>query len=187
MIIPSRPLTDLVLAAFSRHITWLEAAQRHPLADVIETFQATRQKMHATLADLTDADAAFVSPEHDAWSISETVTHLIYSQGFYANKLLDLSTSQMPHVAEAARGFGEGAKAHIPAEDLRRQLTVATQTIDQVFAETRYTHNPQQVEDHPFFGLCNYAAWTLLMLGHEMDHVRQATLMRRLARGQSNP
>lgn len=182
-MIPQQPLSELLLAAFSRQITWLEASKRYTLDEFIETFQATRQKMRDTLDGLTDAQVAFVSPAHDTWSISETVTHLIHTQGFYYNKLLDLSTTQMPHVVEAARGFGEGAHAHVPAADLSRQLATATAQINLVLAATRRAHDPKRIEDHPFFGLCDYTTWLLLMLGHEVDHVRQAVLMRRLAQG----
>jgi hypothetical protein len=33
-----------------------------------------------------------------------------------------------------------------------------------------------------FFGVCNYQTWVLLLLGHEVDHLRQIIAMRRLAR-----
>ena len=103
-------LNPLILAAFTRETTWLEASTRHPLDEFIDTFYQTRVRTEKVLENLTDKQVAYASPVHSLWSLSESVTHLVYTQGFYHNKLLDISTSQLPHIVEAARGFGEGAK-----------------------------------------------------------------------------
>lgn len=141
--------------------------------------------MERSLVDLTDAQAAFSSPAHSTWSISETITHLIFSQGFYHNKLLGISTSQLPHVVEAAKGFGEGAKPNVPVVELRAQLSEATTRIRLALEDTRNRHDPDQTEYSPFFDRCSYKTWVLLLLGHEVDHVRQLIMMRRLARNES--
>lgn len=181
-MINSDILTPLLLSAFNKEITWLEASTRHSLDEFIDTFLATRARTQETISNLTDADAAFTSPVHPFWSISESITHLIYTQGFYHNKLLDISTSQLPHAVEAARGFGEGARTNIPAKDLIENLTAATKRIRLVIEGTRNDHNPEKVETSPAFGQCNYKTWMLLMLGHEVDHLRQIVAVKRLAR-----
>jgi hypothetical protein len=181
-MLDSQTLTPLLEQAFTRQITWLEASSRFPLDELIETFFATRERAEQAIADLSDAQAAFASPAHPVWSVSESVTHLIYSQGFYHNKLLDLATSQLPHVVEAARGFGEGAKPAIPAALLRERLSAATLQIRAAIAATRANHDVQKTEVNEFFGVCTYKTWIFLLLSHEVDHLRQIIAMRRLAR-----
>jgi hypothetical protein len=154
------------------------------LDEFIETFYATRPRIETALEGLTDTQVAFTSPVHPFWSISESVTHLIYSQGYYLNKLLDISTSQLPHAVEAARGFGEGAKPLIPAVQLRQQLTAATEQIHTALDGTHLDHDPNNVELNEAFGVCNYRTYVLLLLAHELDHLRQIVAMRRLARAE---
>lgn len=181
-MIDSDVLTPVLLDGLTRKSTWLEASNRFALDDLIETFYATRKRVTETVAGLTDEQAAFASPVHPFWSISESITHLIYSQGFYHNKLLDIATSELPHVVEAARGMGEGAKPGIPAQELRRRLAAATGQIEAAIENTRHTYDPYKTETNDLFGVCNYQTWILLLLGHEVDHLRQIIAMRRLSR-----
>ncbi|MBE0670694.1 MAG: DinB family protein [Anaerolineales bacterium] len=181
-MISSDALTPLILSAFTKEITWLEASSRYSLDEFIDSFFQSRERTQENLKSLTDAQAAFSSPAHSFWSISESVTHLIYTQGFYHNKLLDISTSQLPHLVEAARGFGEGAKQNVPVKDLRVSLNAATERIQVVIDQTRNLHDPEKTEVNSAFGICNYKTWILLMLAHELDHLRQMAAMRRVAR-----
>jgi uncharacterized damage-inducible protein DinB len=182
MILPTDTLNALLLEAFSGQTTWLDASTRYTAEDFIDTFYATRALTRKTIADLGDEEAAFASPVHPFWSLSETITHLIFSQGFYHNKLLDIATSQHPHVLEAARGFGEGAKTNIPAGQLRQGLDEATAQITSAIEATRNAYDPDKTDFNTIFGDCTYRTWMLLMLGHEVDHVRQAIAMRRLSK-----
>src|SRR5688500_8356078 len=110
----------LLNAAFKCKTTSLEASNRHTMDEFIETFYNMRKRTQESVDGMTDAQVAFASLSHSIWSVSESVTHLIYTQGFYINKLLAVSTSAIPHIVEAARGFGEGAKIGISAEELRK-------------------------------------------------------------------
>ncbi|HCK65037.1 MAG TPA: hypothetical protein DHW49_02125 [Anaerolineae bacterium] len=181
-MISSDILNPLILSAFTKEITWLEASARHSLDELIETFYSTRMRTHEMINDLTDEQVSHASKVHPFWSISESITHLIHTQGFYHNKLLDISTSQMPHIVEAARGFGEGAKQNIPAKDLIVSLNAATERIQTVIEQTRNAHDPEKIEKSPAFGLCNYKTWILLLLAHEVDHLRQIVAMKRVSR-----
>lgn len=171
----------MLLSAFNKEITWLEASSRFPLEAFVETFYSARALTRANLNDLTDAQVAFASTVHPFWSISESITHLVFTQGFYHNKLLDISTSQLAHAVEAPRGFGEGAKTNIPAQELAASLSAATSRIQVVIEGTSRNHDPEKIEVSPAFGKCNYNTWMLLMLGHEVDHLRQIAAMRTLA------
>lgn len=182
MILPTEILNALLLEAFSGQTTWLEASSRHPVEDYIDSFYNIRTLMQKTITNLTDAEASFASPVHPFWSISETITHLIYTQGFYHNKILAIATSQLPHVLEAARGFGEGAKPNVPAALLYSRLEEASTQITAAIEATRNSNDPDKVDYNTVFGDCTYRTWLLLMLAHEVDHVRQAILVRRLAR-----
>ena len=183
-MINSDVLNPLLLSAFNKEITWLEASTRFPVDEFIDTFYRTRALSTATLEGLTDAQVAFASPVHPFWSISESITHLIYSQGGYLNQLLDISTSQLPHAVEAARGFGEGAKPGIPALQLRQRLAAATEQIHTAIDGTRHDHDPDKSEVNEFFGVCTYRTWILLLLSHELDHLRQIVAMRRVVRSE---
>jgi hypothetical protein len=180
-MITSEDLNPLLLSAYTKEITWWEASTRFPLDEFIDTFYRSRERTRASLEGLTDAQVAYSSTTHPFWSISESVTHLIFTQGFYHNKLLDISTSQLAHAVEAPRGFGEGAKVNIPANDLRESLSTATKKIRVVMEGTRTNHNPEKVEVGPAFGKCTYNTWMLLMLAHEVDHLRQIAAMRTVA------
>jgi hypothetical protein len=183
-MIDSSVLNPLLLEAFTGKTTWLEASTRYPLDEFIETFYATRPRIITAIEDLSDKQVAFASSVHPFWSISESITHLIYSQGFYLNKLLDISTSQLPHAVEAARGFGEGAKPGISAVQLRQRLSAATEQIHTAIDGTFQSHDPDKSEVNEFFGVCTYKTWVLLLLGHEVDHLRQIIAMRRVARAE---
>jgi hypothetical protein len=183
-MLDSKTLNALLEQAFTGQISWLEASNRFPLDELFETFYDLRERVEGSLDGLTDAQVAYASPAHPIWSISESVTHLIYSQGFYYNKLLDLATSDLPHTIEAARGFGEGAKPGQPADELRQRLTAATGKIRAALEATRSSHDPNKTEKHEFFGVCAYRTWVLLLIGHEVDHLRQIIAMRRLARAE---
>jgi DinB superfamily len=175
-------LNPLINSAFTREITWFEASEQFPLDEFIETFYHTRKRVQELLVDMTDAQVAFVSKAHSLWSVSESITHLIYTQGFYINKLLSITTSSLPHIVEAARGFGEGAKTGIPADELRRQMTFAMEQVTTAIEGTRDHHDLEKTEANEFFGVCNYQTWLLLLLAHEVDHIKQIVAMRRLAR-----
>ena len=182
LMLSSDVLNPIILSAYTRETTWFEAADHFTLDEIIETFFATRKRVQESLNGLTDAQVAFVSPAHNFWSISESVTHLIHTQGFYINKLLDITTSSLPHIVEAARGFGEGAKNGIPAEQLVKRLDFATEQVVTAIEGTRNQYDPAKTELNEFFGTCGYQTWLFLFLAHEIDHIRQIIAMRRLAR-----
>lgn len=175
-------LNRLILDAFVGKTTWFEASSRYPLDEFIQAFHRTRALMRKTLNDITDAQAAYTADLNPAWSLSETVTHLVYSQNFYYNQLLEITTTELPHIIEAAKGFGEGAQRCIPADTLRTTLDQATILITEAIEKTRVNNDPANIKTTPFFGKVNYQTWILLLLAHETDHVRQAIIMRRQAR-----
>ncbi len=183
-MIDTNTLNRLLFDAFSGKMTWLDASKCHPLDEFIETFYKTRELTEKTISDLTDAQVSFIIQGSPTWSISEMVTHLIYSQNYYHNSILDMGTTQLPHILEAARGFGEGAQVGKPADELRTQLRLATGRITEAVEQTRKTFMPDKIVDTgpKFFGRVDYPTWILLLLGHEVDHVRQGIIMRRAAR-----
>jgi hypothetical protein len=182
IMLDTATMNQLVLDAFTGKITWLAASSQYPLDDFIEAFFNTRAAMQRTIDGMSDAQVAYAAPEVATWPLSDTVTHLIYSQNFYHNHLLEITSSTLPHIVEAAKGFGEGAIPNQPAAWLSQRLSHATDVIRECFARTRPNFDPKRTSFFAPFGECNYATWTLLLLGHEIDHVRQAILMRRVAK-----
>ena len=135
-------LNQLLLEGFSGKISWLEASTRYSVDEFIEAFKRTRELMQKNLTDLSDAQVSFVIEGNPTWSISEMVTHLIYSQAAYHNYLLEITNTNLPHIAEAAKGFGEGAKTGIPADELRENLAKATVQIYDAIDQTRKSNDP---------------------------------------------
>src|SRR5688500_1998125 len=111
-------LNHLILSSFTREIPCFDASVQYSLYVYIETFYNTSKRVQELLDDMTDMQVTFASPAHSLWSVSESITHLIHTQGFYINKLLAITTSSLPHIVEAARGFGEGARTGVPVADL---------------------------------------------------------------------
>ncbi len=183
-MLSSEILNPLLNSAFTREITWLAASERHSLDEFIETFYNTRKRVQETLEGMSDAQVMFSHPAHSVWSVSESITHLIYSQGYYINKMLEISTSALPHIAEAARGFGEGAKTDISSDQLRKRMVHATEQITIAIEGTRKEHDPVKSEYNEHFGVCAYRTWMLLLLAHEVDHFKQIVAMRRLGRAE---
>ncbi len=181
-MIETADFNTLILNAFTGKTTWLWASQQYPLGDFIDTFHRTRASMQKTVDGLTDGQAAFHMDGVSTWSLSETITHLVFSQGFYHNALLDISDSGIPHITEAARGFGEGGRVNVPADELRTMLREATILINDAIEKTRITYDPALTTRNRFFGEVTYATWILLLTAHEVDHVRQSIVMRRYAR-----
>ncbi len=181
-MLDTQTLAQLVFDAFTQKITWREASARYPVTEYIEAFRNLRAGFSRLLEGLSDAQVAYADPNNPMWSLSETVTHLIYSQNFYYNQLLEITTSQLPHLSEAARGFGEGAQQNLPAEQLRAMLKDATQQIETAIVETLPRFDSEVVKRHVVFGEVTYATWIFLLMAHELDHYRQSVVMRRLAR-----
>ncbi len=185
-MIETAALNLLITNAFTGKTTWLQASKLYPIADFVDAFYRTRAAMQRNLDDLNDTQVAYATSSNPIWSLSETITHVIYSQNGYHNMLLDISATATPHLLEAARGFGEGAKINQPAEDLRLILREATERIRQMIDETLPTHDPTLLTANPLFGQVNYPTLILLVCAHEVDHVRQAILMRRLSHNYTN-
>ncbi len=181
-MIDSTVLNTLVFNAFTGKTTWLAASKLYPIDEFIEAFYQTRTSMRKQLDGVTDAQAHFFNDKVAVWSLSETITHLIYTQAFYHNSLVDITSTHRPHIIEAARGFGEGAHQNIPVETLRTRLDEATGVITEAITQTRPNYDPVKTARNPAFGEVTYATWILLLLAHEIDHIRQAVAMRRTAR-----
>ena len=181
-MIETADFNTLILSAFTGKTTWLRASQQYTLDEFIDVFQRTRAAMQRTVDGLTDGQVAFHMNGVSTWSLSETVTHLVYSQGFYNNALLDITDAQIPHVVEAARGFGEGGRLNVPADKLIVMLRQATIQINETISQTRVVYKPAHTTHNLFFGEVTYATWVLLLTAHEVDHVRQSIVMRRYAR-----
>src|SRR5260221_4485963 len=140
-MIDTAALTELLLTGVSGKITWLEASEKFPLDELIDAFHRTRTVMIKTVTDLTDEQTSYQIEGDPTWSISEMVTHLIFSQNFYYNQLLDITTSELPHILEAAKGLGQGAKLGVPAAQLTKNLQAATVQIYDGIGKTRGDHD----------------------------------------------
>ena len=64
IVLSSDILNPLLKAAYRREITWLEASNRHSLAEFIDTFYNMRKRSQESLEGMNDAQVAFASRAH---------------------------------------------------------------------------------------------------------------------------
>ena len=69
---------------------------------------------------------------------------------------------------------------------LRRRMVFATEQVTTAIEGTRQSHDLSRTEANETFGICNYRTWMLLLLAHEVDHLKQIVTMRRLSRVESS-
>ena len=68
---------------------------------------------------------------------------------------------------------------------MRQRLAAATEQIHAAIDGTRNSHDPEKIDFSEPFGVCTYNTWVLLLLAHEIDHLRQIVVMRRLSRAEN--
>jgi hypothetical protein len=160
-----------------RKQTLSQLAEPYTIDDLIRAFQNLRRGMARLLNGLTEAQVCF-NPDDSTYSISEIVTHLIAAQGITYNAFLDIVDSTRPHVDPVPRTAGGGAERGISAHILQHRLDKATGDFIQVLRET-YEQKPEKEVENPFIGKLSYKGWLLFQLLHDLDHLKQAQILRR--------
>lgn len=155
----------------------VELAAPYSLDDLAEAFKGLRESMKRMLNGLTPEQVAY-SPDPSTYSLSEVVSHLIAAQGNTYNGLIDLGESTRPHVDPVPRDPGGGAEKDLTAGELQARLTEATEQLLTVLYETALAAE-QRVEDNAYFGKISNKGLFLFQLMHDLDHFKQAQVMRR--------
>jgi hypothetical protein len=162
-----------------RKSTLAELAAPYTVEDLLRSLQNLRQGMTRLLNGLQEHQVAF-SPDPNTYSLSEVITHLIAAQGNTYNGLIDISASTIPHIDPVPRGEGAGAEKGVSATTLQLRLKEATQKyVDVVKVTAKDTD--ETVTEVPFFGKVTAKGWLLFQIAHDLDHLKQAQVLRRSA------
>jgi len=162
----------LVMSAFSGKITFLDASNQFTADEIIESFHRVRRATVRALDHLSD-DQVKTAPADGSWSISQMVSHLVYTQENYDTALMNFASVSFAPTLIVAREFGAGAQIDLGVEQLRRLLEEATERIDNTFERTRFFYDPFKIIPHPAYGDAGYTTWLVFLLMHEIDHGTQ--------------
>jgi hypothetical protein len=160
-----------------RRKTLPELAEPYSMDELVQSFINLRQSFTRLLNGLSEQQIAF-SPDLNTYSLSEVVSHLIASQGSTYNGMLDLSSSSLPHIDPVPRNPGGGAEKGLTSQLLQERLQKATNSLLEIVKATYDPNNKLLIEDQ-FFGKMSPRGWMLFQLAHDLDHLKQAQVLRR--------
>lgn len=174
----SLTLERLAMAFFTGdHKAVADMSSPYSVDDLVRAFTNLRQRMSRLIEGLTEDQINF-SPDDNTYSLSEVISHLIASQGNTYNALLDIADSKLPHIDPVPRQPGGGAEKGLTAVILQGRLQTATDVLAQVM---RDNYQPHAVKKVSFlsFGELTSKGWILFQLAHDLDHLKQAQVLRR--------
>lgn len=159
-----------------------KAIEPYTVSELVEALEGLRQSMFRLLTGLEDRQVNY-TPDASSFSLSEIFTHVVVGQNATYNLLLDTVSSDLPHIDPLPRGDGDGSRKGIAAkpllEDLQRATTELIRIVREVVEPT--ASDPSKAHDvtHPLFGSMTYKAVLISQINHDLDHLKQAQLLRR--------
>lgn len=154
-----------------------DLAAPYSIDDLIRAFENLRHGMWRILNRLSEEQIAF-SPDPNTYSLSEVVSHLVAAQGNTYNAFLDLGGSTLPHVDPVPRTPGGGAEKGLTSTILQERLQKGTDGLITVLKQV-YTGDDAKKVKHFLFGDLTYKGWMLFQVAHDLDHLKQAQVLRR--------
>ncbi len=152
-------------------------ATPYSIDELNRAFENLRHGMWRLLNRLTEEQVMF-SPDPNTYSISEVVSHLVAAQGNTYNAFLDLAASNLPHVDPVPRNPGGGAERGLTAVMLQARLQKGTDDIVSLLKQV-YEGDDAKMVKHFLFGDLTYKGWMLFQVVHDLDHLKQAQVLRR--------
>ena len=152
-------------------------AAPYSIDELIRAFENLRHAMWRILNRLSEEQIAF-SPDPNTYSLSEVVSHLIASQGNTYNAFLDLANSTLPHVDPVPRNPGGGAEKGLTAVILQQRLQKGSDDLVALLKQV-YKGDDAKMVKHFLFGDLTYKGWILFQVAHDLDHLKQAQVLRR--------
>ena len=143
------------------------------LADALDSLRRAQLRM---ITNLTDAQVNF-SPDASSFSLSEIISHVALAQNLTYNLLIDSAIIDLPHVDPIPRGAGDGSQRGISVNTLISNLQTATETLLGVIR--MITSQPPRLARHPLFGNMTTKGVLIFQIGHDLDHLKQAQMLRR--------
>lgn len=156
-----------------------DSAGAYTAAELVDAFESLRRVMQRLLASLTDEQTDW-RPDDSTFSLSEIFSHVSVAQNVTHNLLVVSTSSDLPHIDPVPRTAGGGSERGVGAAELRTTLQEATARLVDTIHKTLLA--PAQQERpalHPLFGPMSSKGVLLFQLGHDIDHLKQAQLLRR--------
>jgi hypothetical protein len=145
------------------------------LADALESLRRAQLRM---INGLTDAQVNY-SPDPSSFSLSEIISHVVLAQNLTHNLLIDSAVIDLPHVDPLPRNAGDGSQRGISVAILISSLQTATEALLGVIRAVAPQTQSTQLARHPLFGNMTTRGVLIFQIGHDLDHLKQAQLLRR--------
>lgn len=153
-----------------------EGAVDYLITDLADALESLRRAQLRLITGLTDAQVNY-SPDPSSFSLSEIISHVVLAQNLTHNLLIDSTIIDLPHIDPLPRGAGDGSQRGISASTLISSLQHATESLMSVIKVI--APQPPRLARHPLFGNMTTKGVLIFQIGHDLDHLKQAQLLRR--------
>ncbi|MBX3081087.1 MAG: DinB family protein [Anaerolineae bacterium] len=153
-----------------------EGAADYLITDLADALESLRRAQLRLITGLTDAQVNY-SPDPSSFSLSEIISHVVLAQNLTHNLLIDSTIIDLPHIDPLPRGAGDGSQRGISASTLISSLQHATESLMSVIKVI--APQPPRLARHPLFGNMTTKGVLIFQIGHDLDHLKQAQLLRR--------
>lgn len=155
------------------------SAGAYEASELVEAFTSLRRVMQRLLTGLTDEQIDW-RPDESTFSLSEIFSHVAVAQNVTHNLLVVSTSSDLPHIDPVPRTAGGGSQRGVGAVELLINLQEATGRLSDTIGKTILDPAHQErMALHPLFGQITPKGVLLFQLGHDIDHLKQAQLLRR--------
>jgi uncharacterized damage-inducible protein DinB len=107
-------------------------------------------------------------PATDEWSANEVMAHVVTAGSHFADRIVGAIDGQPPGTA-VADVIERGAPEHT-AEEWWSTFAAAREALFARVLSADPAAHPEQVIEHPFFGLLNWREALLFLRLHDLDH-----------------
>jgi hypothetical protein len=157
-----------------------DGATPYTVQDLADAFATLRRTMQRLIAGMSSAQLDW-SPDANTFSLSEIFSHVAMAQNLTYNLLLDNAASDLPHIDPVPRSAGGGSERSVPLAELQARLTKATEMLTGLIQTVIVSaEGSTRLSRHPLFGNMTAKGALLFQLGHDLDHLKQAQLLRRM-------
>lgn len=153
-----------------------EGAADYSVQELADALESLRRAQLRLITGLTDAQVNY-SPDASSFSLSEIISHVALAQNLTYNLLIDSAIIDLPHIDPLPRGAGDGSQRGVSVSTLISSLQTATESLLSVIRVV--VPQPPRLARHPLFGNMNTKGVLIFQIGHDLDHLKQAQMLRR--------
>lgn len=157
---------------------------QYTIAELADAIRMTRGKLQQIAEGWSQAQLQTRPPKgttsatgEDAWSASETLTHVIGTQNWYSLHM-DRLLGQRRQFEQMPRGLGDLTDNAVPKEELAHRLRTATDSFLADIAAIPPEADLAATRDSTFFGPLSLRGWLFLALSHDTMHFDQIERLR---------